>query len=143
VRAAVAPFHLQAEERRIQLVVEVPPELPSVSADPNKLPWVITNLCGNALRYTPPGGTITVRASHDGPSVLVEVLDTGPGIPKEAQARLFEKFSQRWSPAGVGMAGLGLYIAREIVEAHGGMIGVESEPGKGSRFYFRLPLRRA
>jgi signal transduction histidine kinase len=143
VQAAIAPFHLQAEERRVQLVVDVPAQLPSVNADPNKLPWVITNLCGNALRYTPAGGTITVRARADGASVLVEVVDTGPGIEKEAQARIFEKFSQRWSPTGMGLAGLGLYIAREIVEAHGGMIGVDSEPGKGSRFWFRLPLRRA
>jgi signal transduction histidine kinase len=142
VRAAVAPFHLQAEERGVKLTVEIAPDLPRVHADPNKLPWVITNLCGNALRYTPKGGTITVRARAEGGSVLVEVIDTGPGIPRELHARIFEKFSQRWSPAGVGMAGLGLYIAREIVEAHGGIIGVDSELGRGSRFFFRLPPRK-
>jgi NtrC-family two-component system sensor histidine kinase KinB len=143
VRAAVAPFHLQAEERGVALELDLAPGLPAVYADPHKLPWVITNLCGNALRYTPSGGRITVGAREEGASVLVEVIDTGPGIPREAQPRIFEKFSQRWTPAGVGLAGLGLYIAREIVEAHGGMIGVESEPGRGSRFFFRLPLGKA
>jgi len=142
VKAVVEPFRLQAEERRVRFAVELAPALPSVPADPNKLPWVLTNLCGNALRYTPAGGTVTVRARADGASVLFEVVDTGPGIPREAQARIFEQFSQRWTPGGVGLAGLGLYIAREIVEAHGGMIGVESEPGHGSRFWFRLPLAR-
>jgi signal transduction histidine kinase len=126
----------------VRFVVECAPDLPPIYADPNKLPWVITNLCGNALRYTPRGGTITVRARGDGPAVLVEVIDTGPGIPREAQPRIFEKFTQRWSAEGVGRAGLGLYIAREIVEAHGGTIGVESEPGRGSRFFFRLPAPR-
>jgi signal transduction histidine kinase len=142
VEGAMAPFQLQAKERGIKLVIEVTKNLPSIPADPNKLPWVLTNLCGNALRYTPAGGSVTVRVRAEGPSMLFEVVDTGPGIPREQQARIFEKFSQRWTPAGVGMAGLGLYIAREIVEAHGGMIGVESEPGRGSRFFFRLPLAR-
>jgi NtrC-family two-component system sensor histidine kinase KinB len=140
VAAALRPFHLQAEERGVAFVVDAPDDLPPIHADPNKLPWVLTNLCGNALRYTPRGGRIEVRARVDGPALLFEVIDTGPGIPREAQARLFEKFSQRWTDAGVGHAGLGLYIAREIVEAHGGTIGVDSEPGKGSRFFFRLPL---
>ena len=144
VEGALAPFHLQAEERKVRLTIECGKDLPPLHADPNKLPWVLTNLCGNALRYTPPGGSITVRARVDGPAVLFEVIDTGPGIPRTDQARIFEKFSQRNSATGgVGLAGLGLYIAREIVEAHGGTIGVESEPGKGSRFFFRLPLARS
>jgi signal transduction histidine kinase len=143
VRAALAPFDLQARERDVTLALDVAGDLPSVHADPNKLPWVLTNLVGNALRYTPPGGRIDVRVRVDAGGLLFEVIDTGRGIPKEQQARIFEKFSQRSSPgAAAGFAGLGLYIAREIVEAHGGVIGVESEPGRGSRFYFRLPLKR-
>jgi signal transduction histidine kinase len=83
-----------------------------------------------------------VSARPDEGSVVFEVVDTGPGIPKEQQRRLFGKFSQGRS-GKVGLAGLGLYIAREIVEAHGGFIGVESELGRGSRFFFRLPVGAA
>jgi signal transduction histidine kinase len=140
VRDALAPFELQARERHVAFLVDCPEDLPSLAADPNKLPWVLTNLCGNALRHTPPGGRVEVRVRVDSGSLLFEVVDTGPGIPKEAQPRLFEKFSQRRQSGGAGLAGLGLYIAREIVEAHGGVIGVDSEPGQGSRFFFRLPL---
>jgi two-component system, NtrC family, sensor histidine kinase KinB len=76
VKAALAPFHLQAEERGVQLHIDLSPELPGITADPNKLPWVLTNLCGNALRHTPKGGTVTVRVRRDGPSGLFEVIDT-------------------------------------------------------------------
>jgi signal transduction histidine kinase len=141
VRAVLAPFALQAQQHGIHLDIDCAAELPRLHADPNRLPWVLTNLCVNALRYTPPGGRIAVRVRDDHQSsVLFEVVDSGAGIPKEDQVGLFEKFSQRWSAGAVGLAGLGLYIAREIVEAHGGSIGVESEPGRGSRFFFRLPV---
>ena len=132
-------FRLQAEQRRITLELELEPGLPLLQADRNRLPWVFSNLCQNALRHTPSGGRVTLRARRADDNVLFEVVDTGPGIAKEDQARLFEKFGQRGSSGPTGMAGLGLYIAREVVEAHGGFIGVESEPGLGSRFFFHLP----
>jgi signal transduction histidine kinase len=142
VRAVAKPFSLQAEQRNVRFEVECAPDLPPLYADRNRLPWVFSNLCSNALRYTPSGGRVTVRAGGDRDSVLFEVVDTGPGIAKEDQVRLFDKFTQGSSP-NAGMAGLGLFIAREIVEAHGGFIGVESEPGRGSRFFFHLPTRHA
>jgi signal transduction histidine kinase len=140
VRDALKPFGLQAHERGVELRVDADESLPPLHADPNKLPWVLTNLVGNALRYTPGGGALDVRVRVDAGHLLFEVIDRGPGIAKADQARIFEKFSQRSAPGGAGLAGLGLYIAREIVEAHGGVIGVESEPGRGSRFFFRLPI---
>ena len=143
VRAVLQPFALQAKERGVTLRIDCPADLPDLAADPNKLPWVLTNLCGNALRYTPSGGVIAVAVRVDAGGLLFEVSDTGPGIAKEAQERLFEKFAQSWTAGSAGWAGLGLYIAREIVEAHGGMIGLDSELGRGSRFFFRLPLPRA
>jgi NtrC-family two-component system sensor histidine kinase KinB len=140
MREVLAPFLLQAREAGIAFDVECAAELPPLYADANRLPWVLTNLCANAIRHTPAGGRIAVRARPDDGSIAFEVVDSGPGIPKEQQLRLFGKFAQ--GRAGkTGLAGLGLYIAREIVEAHGGFIGVESEVGRGSRFFFRIPVR--
>jgi two-component system, NtrC family, sensor histidine kinase KinB len=136
---AAAAFRLQAEHSEVTLAVDCGPNLPSLHADRNRLPWVLSNLCANALRHTPSGGAITLRARRADDAVLFEVIDTGPGIATEDQARLFEKFGQLRSSGQAGLAGLGLFIAREIVEAHGGFIGVESDPGAGSRFFFRLP----
>jgi NtrC-family two-component system sensor histidine kinase KinB len=93
----------------------------------------------NALRHTPAGGRVELRASDDGSAVRFEVEDSGSGIAAEHLPRLFERFYR--VPGGpAGGAGLGLYIAREIVAAHGGSIGVDSQPGQGSRFWFTLPV---
>ncbi|MEW5936065.1 MAG: ATP-binding protein, partial [Bacillota bacterium] len=104
-----------------------------------KVTWVISNLVSNALRYTPRGGRITVSAEQRGDRVYISVEDTGIGIPKEKQETIFEPYTQLEDRARGG-AGLGLAISRDIVRAHGGRLVVESEPGKGSRFTFSLPV---
>jgi signal transduction histidine kinase len=99
---------------------------------------VFSNLIGNAVRFTSKGGSVTLGAGSVDGSVRFTVTDTGTGIPKEHQERVFEKFFQV-PDSGPKGTGLGLYISKEIVRAHGGEIGVDSEPGKGSIFWFTLP----
>jgi signal transduction histidine kinase len=103
---------------------------------------VITNLVTNALKYTDAGGTVTLRAREEAGSVMVSVEDTGQGIPREDLDRIFEKFVQVKNGTGTspGSVGLGLAIAKEIVEVYGGRIWVESVVGKGSTFSFTLPI---
>jgi signal transduction histidine kinase len=100
---------------------------------------VLTNLVANALKF---GGSlpVTIEAGVEGPDVLIRVIDQGPGIAPEDQARIFDRFERAVSMHHFGGLGLGLYIARQIAEAHGGSIGVESELGKGATFALRLPL---
>jgi signal transduction histidine kinase len=119
-----------------------------VDGDPQRLQQVLSNLLGNAVRFTPAGGLVTLSAAvvgEDGATgaaamVRVTVADTGPGIPAADQPRLFERYWQAPRLLRAG-SGLGLFIARGIVEAHGGRIGVESTEGEGSRFWFTVPLR--
>jgi len=119
---------------------DVAPELPSVSADEERVLQVLENLVGNALKFTPPAGVITVGAARgpDPGSVLFSVKDTGPGIPEEQLSKVFDRFYQGQASDRRG-AGLGLAICKAIVDAHGGRIWAESEPGKGAVFYFTLP----
>ena len=136
---AVEPFRAQARERETELLLELDDDAPSVRCDPNKIAWVITNLVGNALRYTKPGGHVWLSAERAGSWVHLYVRDDGAGIPYEKQAAIFGKFVQVEESGAPGGAGLGLAIAKEIVRAHGGHIWVESEPGKGSLFITALP----
>jgi two-component system sensor histidine kinase KdpD len=131
-------FGLQARERNVTL--ETPGALAGVTitADPTKLSWALSNLVGNALRYTPTGGRISVEAWVDDGVVRVAVADTGPGIPQDQQERIFERFVQG-AEGDLGAAGLGLSIVRDIVQAHGGRIRLDSAPGRGSRFVLELP----
>jgi signal transduction histidine kinase len=100
---------------------------------------VLSNLIGNALKFTPRGGRIAVTGKRDGPRVRFEVSDTGPGIAEDQIPRLFERYWQgRSSPRG--SLGLGLYICKQLVAAHGGDIGVRSRLGEGSTFWFTLPV---
>jgi signal transduction histidine kinase len=96
---------------------------------------------GNAIKFTPEGGTIRVRTSLDGEGLRIEVIDTGIGISSVDMERLFQPFTQvdASNTRAAGGTGLGLSIAKALVEAHGGAIGVESEPGQGSTFWFTLP----
>jgi NtrC-family two-component system sensor histidine kinase KinB len=130
----------QAEKAGIALSFADAAALPPVLADPNKIAWVLVNLVGNALRHTPAGGSIQVTALAAGKFAHICVADTGEGIPREQQTRIFEKFVQLKSDRTAGGSGLGLAICREMVRAHGGTIWVESEPGRGSTFTFTLPL---
>lgn len=111
--------------------------------DLNRMEQVLNNLVGNAVKFSPAGSRIVVRVCREGDFVRVDVIDSGPGIPAAELTALFKPFYRGSAPLPPGerSTGLGLPIARRIVEAHGGKIGVESEPGRGSTFFFTLPAR--
>ncbi len=125
-----------------QFVVDVPRELPSVYADQLRMERVLHNLIENAIKYSPQGGEIRVSAKLEGERLVIGVSDQGIGISLSDQAKLFAPFRrlEESRPDGVGGVGLGLLVCCRLVEAHGGRIWVESEPGKGSTFFFTLPL---
>ncbi|MEN2981934.1 MAG: HAMP domain-containing sensor histidine kinase [Thermus sp.] len=117
-------------------------ELPVVEADPERLVQGGGTLLSTACKFTPPGGQVRLRARPEGENLLLEVADTGPGIPQEELPRLFQRYARAKNARarGVSGTGLGLFISKHIVEAHGGRIEVESEEGKGSLFRVILPL---
>ncbi len=133
-------FAIQAEKKHLNLETRVV-GAPVVNADRVKLSWVISNLVGNALRYTPEGGKIVIAAyAGEDKIVRLEVADTGPGIPAEIRDHVFERFAQYATPGHeAGAAGLGLAIVKDIVEAHGGRITIDSNNGSGTRFVVQLP----
>jgi two-component system sensor histidine kinase SaeS len=131
----------QAVSQRLSLSEEVEKELPPITADSRRIQRVLYNLIQNAIRHTPADGSINVRATDTGDAVEVQVSDTGEGIPADDLSKVFERSyrSERSRSRQSGGAGLGLSIAKGIVEAHGGRIWANSEPGKGSVFVFTLP----
>jgi signal transduction histidine kinase len=131
-----------AQKKNISLRFDLPPKLPTVSADRDKISLAMHNLLGNALKYTPEDGQVTVSATVEGGQVAFDFTDTGIGIRREDLARIFEKFYRATDPrvADITGSGLGLAITREIVNLHGGMISVESELDKGSTFTLTLPV---
>jgi len=139
VDGALASRSASASLAKVRLLAEVGEPVLPVMADAERIALVLDNLIGNALRHSPAGTEVTVRASPDRDRVRFEVEDRGEGIPPEYRHRIFEKFFRVPGTKGEGI-GLGLYLAREIVLAHGGEMGVDSDPGKGSRFWFTLPV---
>ncbi len=144
-RAAVEDFRVAADQSRLTLKAQIAPDVPPVGGETIYLRRVLDNLIGNAIKFTPPGGAITVRVWPNRHVVLLQVADTGIGIPPDQQERIFERFYQvdGSTKRRYGGVGLGLALVKEIVEAHGGAIRVESEVGKGSSFTISLPIYRA
>ncbi len=138
IRKTVETVRMEAEKKDITLVVERSGEKPpTINVDAGLINRMIANLLDNAIKYTEPGGTITVRLSGEAENILVSVTDTGIGIPENHQPYIFDAFYRvSWGSKGTG---LGLAIAKTIVEAHGGRIWTESTPGKGSTFNVMLP----
>lgn len=137
----VDSFQPQSEMAHIALTMELPEEPLVLEMDPQRIGQVLINLVSNALKFTPAGGSVRVLARVEGNELCCEVQDTGVGIAHEDMSRLFKRFSQLEAGVRSGKGtGLGLSISKALVEAHGGTIGVESEPGHGSTFWFTLPL---
>ncbi|HEU4888141.1 MAG TPA: ATP-binding protein [Thermoanaerobaculia bacterium] len=132
-------FRAQAAVASVTMEYHADEQLPPVHADRHRVMQVLSNLIGNSLKFTPPDGRITVSATLRGDEVLFGIADTGPGIPREHLSDIFSPYWQAKRTERLG-AGLGLPIAKGIVEAHGGRIWVESEQGNGAQFYFTLPL---
>lgn len=139
VMTTVTPL---AELRNVRLNANLPLELPEICLDGPRIAQVLTNLLSNALKFSPDQGVVEVRVLVQMDALRCEVRDQGPGIQEADLGRLFQPFSQLDAPLRhrVRGTGLGLNISRLIVEAHGGQIGVESQPGRGSTFWFTLPL---
>jgi signal transduction histidine kinase len=138
VDEAVESFRSRADAAGVTLRAEVAPELPAVDADPMRVGEVLGNLLQNAIRHTPGGGAVHVTAAPADHDRAVEFIvdDTGPGIPPEMLSSVFDRFVKA---ADTGGAGLGLAIAKGLVEAHGGRIAAERRPGGGTRIRFTLP----
>ena len=130
----------QAERAGLEFTVLLPPQLPPVLADADRARLVLTNLMHNAVKFTPPGGRITVAARPAGEEIVLSVQDTGVGIPDEDLPRIFERFYKADQARSGGGTGLGLAIAKHVVQGHGGRIWAESIEGQGSTFYFTLPV---
>jgi signal transduction histidine kinase len=119
----------------------MPPGLPAVAIDRLRAERVLHNLVDNAIKYSPEGGEVRIFATRDSDHLTVGVHDEGIGITRENQSRLFQRFQRLETIEGsIQGIGLGLNVCRILVEAHGGRIWVESEPGKGSTFFFTVPL---
>lgn len=140
VLPAVERLQPQIERNELEMVVDLPAGLPPVLADAARVQQVVTNLVHNATKFTPPGGRITVSAKEKEGVVVVRVHDTGAGIPAADLPRIFERFYKTDRARSSGGTGLGLAIARHLVQAHGGEIWAKSKEGKGSSFFFSLPV---
>jgi two-component system phosphate regulon sensor histidine kinase PhoR len=133
----------QAERAGLKLRVEAPTCMPMIQADAPRLEQVLVNLIHNAIKFTQPGGEVVLSTSSEGNFIHFSVRDSGSGIPADELERIFERFYKADRARSGGGTGLGLSIARHIVEAHGGKIWAESAEGRGSTFYFTIPVNQA
>ncbi|MBI5198140.1 MAG: phosphate regulon sensor histidine kinase PhoR [Nitrospirae bacterium] len=138
---SVEPFRPLASSKKLSLTVDIPEDIGTLTGDPEKLTQIVSNLLDNAIKYSPEGGKIGVRALFSPREVDILVEDTGIGIPPKELTRIFERFYRvdRARSREMGGTGLGLSIVKHVAEAHGGQVSVESTPGKGSLFTVRLP----
>ncbi|MCX7785797.1 MAG: cell wall metabolism sensor histidine kinase WalK [candidate division WOR-3 bacterium] len=156
INTVLSSQELIIKQKKIHLKTQVNPSLPLIQADKDRLFEVLANLLDNALKFTPSGGTIKISAKtvsgkdktlikigavSQQKYIQVTVADTGPGIPKRDLTRIFRKFERLRTPAKVRGIGLGLNIAKNIVELHSGKIWASSELGKGAQFHFILPIK--
>jgi signal transduction histidine kinase len=142
VRQAVESNEGYARKHHVGIALDAVDPAFQVEVDPDRFVQVLTNLLSNAVKYSPAAGTVHVTAERKGDAVRVSVRDTGPGIPENFRARIFERFSQADASATreKGGTGLGLYIARRFIEQMQGRIGFDSEAGKGATFWVELPV---
>ncbi|MBI2608078.1 MAG: PAS domain-containing sensor histidine kinase [Deltaproteobacteria bacterium] len=145
IRNAVESFHLFSKQRGVRLEYKISHTTPDVLVDPDRFNQIMTNLLHNALKFTPEGGGVTVFSNIKGDYLEISVKDTGYGIPKEEQTKVFEKYKQvkdRLKKGQIGGTGLGLPIVKALVEGLGGKMRLESEVNKGSCFSFTVPLAK-
>jgi signal transduction histidine kinase len=144
-QASMAPIirdcvqRLQGVHPNVQIEIDIPQDLPFLNLDSTRVAQVLDNMLNNAQKYAP-GSPITIKAFVKGEQLRIEVRDEGPGIPAEHTPHLFERFYRMPQSSNIRGTGLGLYISRKIIEAHGGEIGVLSQAGKGTAFYFEIPM---
>ncbi len=138
VSFALDTLETEIEDKQIEIDLDVDQDLSTVRADSNKISWVMTHLLSNAIRYTPEGAKIEIVVHQIDDWITISVKDSGPGIPKEDQEKIFERFVSLDEQQDNPKTGLGLAISKEIIEEHGGHIYVDSEPGEGSTFIFSL-----
>lgn len=140
LRAVAESLSVRARDKSLQLNASIPPDLPRIAGDGDRLAQVFTNLIDNAIRHTPPGGSVSLNAGTQADGISIEVRDTGEGIPPDDLPRIFERFYRVDKSRQSSGVGLGLAITKQIVEAHGGTIGATSTPGQGAVFTVWLPL---
>ena len=138
VRECCKPFAKHAEEKGIRLQLDIPPGLPPIALDSRRFPWVLTNLVSNALRYTESGGQIRIKVERRRGFFYFQCSDDGCGIDSQNLPHIFDRYTQ-FPGRETGTIGLGLAIAKEIVEQHGGHITADSQPGRGTTFTFGIP----
>ncbi|MEW5910377.1 MAG: ATP-binding protein, partial [Thermodesulfobacteriota bacterium] len=142
VRETLNPLFRQAEEKNVHLKVNIEKGLPLIAIDSLRFPWVITNLVGNAIRYTEKEGRIELNIKKEDDRYYFICKDTGTGIEEKYLSKIFDRFTQFSEREKSGTIGLGLAIVKEVVEQHGGSIRVESCVGEGTTFTFWIPVRQ-
>jgi signal transduction histidine kinase len=139
--STLSPWEASARQKGLRWTTDILPDLPTATMDPDRMGQAVGNILSNAIKFTPAGGQVAVTAKAEGSLLSIEVADTGPGIPLEEQAKIFQPFYRvRQGHRIVEGMGLGLSIARDIVQAHGGEITLKSKPEAGSRFTLQIPV---